>query len=582
MSHAPKRCRRPWFRGRRFLVMLQLLVLTMPAATAKATTSSPVPAIQTQTVLARTDEMWRYLGDGFGGYSDIPRFAEPPLLHTIAGNLAVAEQLGMDVARIPGLDRPRRVRHLEELLLQPGQERVWFKVEVVEMATQALIDLGAPPSPATVATQLQPLRADWGFAWNPNEPSHWSATSFAVRAITAVGGTVPAATAEAAAARLEEVVAAAEEDWDGAEDFIAVWAVADRVLPVEQRAPWQARIAPILRSRAEVLAGPTCNGFGVLILNQIVEIAEANEVPLPGLDPAPCFEHLSSVNGYLVDGGPEDLNAAVTAVALELGWDAPPRLGQMVRMTAGPLGWRGEIFRVDAESTSVALAIRHALGVHERDGEVRRLAATWLADLTARLGRPEELRQQLRSDQYVVLLAHELDLPVDDAGGALRRLLADPGAADWEPLEFVFLLRLATLLSVEVPEAFGRAAEDAILAFPLETINDLTSLIFLNEAFRSPRAEERMTAAANLLEIDAGLFAWAITSDVPDLRATATGLYATGRLAAAGPEALPTFVTEEGVAQSPPQAGFTTVVNIRTSYTGLVLQGAIRSDRWLV
>lgn len=580
MSHAPERRGGPWFGNRRFLVMLQLLVLTMPVSTTEATMSSSVPP--TQTVLARTDEMWRYLGDHSGGYSDIPNFAEPPLLHATAGNLAIAEQLGMDVARIPGLDRQRLVRRIEELLLRPGQELVWFRAEVVEMATQALIDLGAPPSPATVAAQLQPLRADWGFAWNPNEPSDWSATSVAVRAITAVGGTVPVATAEAAAARLEEVVTAAEEDWSGAQDFITVWAVADRVLPVEQRAPWQARIAPILRSRAEVLAGPTCSGLDVLILGQIVEIAKANAVPLPGLDPAPCFEHLSSVNGYMVDGGPEDLNAPVTAVALELGWDAPPRLDQMVRMTAGPLGWRGEVFRVDGTSTYQALAIRHALGVQERDWEARRLAATWLAELTERLGRPEELREQLPSDQYVVMLAHELDLPVDNAGEALRRLLADPGAADWEPLEFVFLLRLSTLLSVEVPEAFGRASEDAIFAFPLETINDLTSLIFLNEAFPSPQAEERLTAAANLLEIDAGLFAGAITSDVPDLRATATGLYATGRLATAGPEALPTFVTEEGVAHSPPRSDFTTVVNIRTSYTELVLRGEIRSDRWLV
>lgn len=313
-----------------------------------------------------------------------------------------------------------------------------------------------------------------------------------------------------------------------------------------------------------------------------MEIAEANAVPLPELNPTECFEQLSSANGYLARRSGEGFDPIVSALALDVGWNPPPRLAEVLRLTAGPMGWRGEIPPVNPASTYQAVAVRHALGVRDRDAQVIPLAAEWLAELAGRLARPEELRQRLHSAQYVVLLARELDLPVGEVGDALKRLLANPDVADWEPYDFVFLLRLANLLEVEIPNAFGTAAQGAILAFPPETINDLTSLVILNQAFPSPQTAERIAEAATLLEVGDGLFATSIRFDVPEVRATATGLYATGRLTAAGPEALTAFITNEGVSQTPPRSDLPVFVSIQTIYTGFVLAGKIRSDRWLV
>lgn len=216
----------PWCR--RLVRGLQVLVLVMPAGAAAATPSPS--SLSTQLVLDRTDEVWRYLGSNTGGYSDILSFTEPPQLNATTWNLAIAEQRGID---LPDLDQQRTVRWLEELLRRPELERGWYEVEVIDMATQTLVRLGAAPSPETVISRLEPLRVDWGYAPNRGEPADWSSTSIAIRAITAVDATPPAATVAAVSRQLEDVVAANATAWVERGDFISIWGVADRVLPME-------------------------------------------------------------------------------------------------------------------------------------------------------------------------------------------------------------------------------------------------------------------------------------------------------------------------------------------------------------
>lgn len=540
------------------------------------------------TVASRLDQVWRYVSSEAGGYSDVPNFADPPSLELTAWNLELAALYDIELDR---LDRRRTIAWVRIALEQPEQYPLPSELFRLDLTTRALARLGAPPSTDLIVGRLEALRSDWGYSDLPGQPPSWGVVLQAMRVAERVGAEPPTSLVEEVRRRLPEVTAAPVPPLGQAWDLPTIAGVALRVLPRDELRPWRPTRTVRLQTRIDQLEAAGCTGtWTIWEYGLIQEVARANEIALILPDLVPCFAILESANGYLThpDGTQDGQNDLVgTYLAAQLGRRAPPRLVEMISTAAGPAGWFEVLRPVSPNSTYQGIALDHALGRTERDGFVGRIAERWLEQLHLLLATPAQLREQLPDGENVLLLAREMDLPIQDSLSAeLASTMAQAVAEGWTVGERIYLLRYATILEMDIPDALGNSIQPELLTTPNPTIRDLRNVVFLLDA--RPTAESRalVTDAAEALALGPNLYAG--LSDVvdvprvPRLDATMTAMYGLGRLEQDGSVALEPFLDSQAIWALPPTGTQAAPFNnVETFFNGFVLGGQIDTKGWL-
>lgn len=261
-------------RRARSLVIIAVLLLLGTACPGEATDARPdrrassrvAGSVTDDDLLARLDQVWRYVAEDAGEYTEVSSFADSPSLYETAWTLRLTRQYGIDVPRfVPSQATP----WLLELLHDPSRNNASAPLPslvVVNLAAPGLAILGTPPPFGLVSRQLDALRSQWGYALRPGESPDWGATVIAVETLDLVGASI--ATDIAAELRRQvpavTVTDAPAADWVAR--FLPIWSLAPRLLTADELNVYRSDVAVRLQELVAFLAASGCSGFNIIAL----------------------------------------------------------------------------------------------------------------------------------------------------------------------------------------------------------------------------------------------------------------------------------------------------------------------------
>lgn len=580
--------RRSRLRGSVVLIVASLLLgAVWEIALAEARdVSTPIVGASTPTdehVADRLDQVWRYLGEDVGGYTDVFGFTDDPDFYATAWNLELAHHYGIDV---PELDRDRVAAWVIAALERREPDTLGRRLE---NGSQLMARLGMPLDPQLVLERLEPLRSGWGYSEDPGGEPSWPKAAQVTRILDQVGVDPPDSLVEELRRHLPLLAAAAVPEPGDSWEESAVWSTATRVLARDELRPFVPMLEKRLRSRVGQLTDAGCtDSWAIDGYNSAFELAEATGIALtiPNLDA--CFAALTEPNGYIISslGGTQDgaYDYVTTYFAARLGRAAPPRLVDSITRTVNPRGWFRVIESVSAGTAYRGIALDHSIGRTDRDPAVRKLAEDLLARSTERLADADALRPRLDDQIDVLLLAREMDVPISGrVTKSLHALMVDPVVQGWDIGERVDLLRAATIAGAAIPDPFFASLRAELGDAPIDTSSTLSQLVVLQDARPSADTASLVAAAAEKFAIAPNVFA-GVTEPTGwvDLEMTAIALYGLGRLEEDGQKALPPFTDEDGIWRLlPREVRDYSSTRVWSTFWGYVLAGRIEPKGWL-
>lgn len=194
-------------------------------------------------VAERLDQVWRYLDDDVGGYSDVFGFTDDPHFYATAWNLELAHHYGID---LPELDRDLVAEWVIAALERSEPDQLGGRLE---NGSQLMALIGQPLDAELVLKRLEPLRSGWGYSVDPGGEPAWFKAAQVTRILDQVGVDPPESLVEEVRRHLLNLAADSTPKPVGSQEEMEfqVWSTATSVLTDDELRPF----LPVLETRLQ-------------------------------------------------------------------------------------------------------------------------------------------------------------------------------------------------------------------------------------------------------------------------------------------------------------------------------------------
>ena len=526
---------------------------------------SPGPFDPTR-VLLELEQLWYATGPQSGGYGYVVDLEATPSLYATAWHLRAATAGG---AALPQLSHPQTAAWLSGVIDGDGSFQGISRLESIQLAVQALRDLGTPLPKHTGAALEELRRGDLYSLDSGSEPS-WPATALALEALFPAGLAPPPGLAAALRTGLPLTTASASTPDSWLNLLLPQWAVADQLLSASERAPLRATLAAALGRVHGAVLGAPLSEVTIFVMAEVVRIARANG--LEGLDfPESAWRALETPAGYLAtaagDPRPSMFNTYYAGV---LGHHPGQRLADYLRYSAGPRGWRMDVGPPDVKASFYSLEVSRALGRRAHEPALRGQAATWLQEAAAAIANPAG-RQSFEGAYFAVLLAKALALaPPPQLVPALAALTEDH-PAEVPDSALVSLARICSALGCRPGPRFTARLAALLPRLDLGHMAEVAAAHDVAALLQDRAALDRVREAAARLRMGSA-YLTREGAPVEDLRSTAIGALLAG-VPRAPKSIAAAFADSRGFWLLPARDPRGNTVDPETLYLGLWLLG---------
>jgi hypothetical protein len=517
-------------------------------------------------VLLELEQLWYATGSQSGGFGYVVDLEATPSLYSTAWHLRAATAAGV---ALPELSRDQSAAWLTSVIDGSGAFQGISRLESIQLAVQALRDLGVEP-PKHTAAALEELRKGDLYANNAGSEPSWAATALAMEALLAAGLTPPRGLAAAVRAGLPLTTASSSTPDAWLNLLLPQWALADQLLSPSERTPLRASLAAELgRAHEAVLAAPL-GEVTIFVMAELVTIARANG--LAGLDfSEPSWQALETPAGYLAtaigDPRPSMFNTYYAGV---LGYRPGPHLADYLRYSAAPRGWRMDVGPPDVKASFYALQVSRALGRRDHEPALRGQAALWLEEAAAALANPAG-RQSFDGVYFAVLLAKALGLAPSAGVAQALSLLTEERQGEVPDSAVVSLARVCSAVGCRPGSRFTARLRGLLPKLDLGHMAEVASAHDVAALLQDSAVLEHARQAAARLRLGS-VYLTREGAPVGDLRSTAIGTMVAG-VPAAPKSIAATFADSRGFWLLPARESTGNTVDPETLYLGLWLFG---------
>jgi hypothetical protein len=491
------------------------LVLSQTGSFFRAAPSAPysLPSSppEVRDVLPSIQAAWLWTGQESGGYADIASFRASPSLYQTAWNLRIAKHLAIST---PQIDEVELQRWLQQVVRDPTSAHELSELSALNLAIQALRDLGVSADAAAVTSVLESLRVGTDYRRGPDTDPTPGSTVLAIQSMELAGIPVPAEVADAAIRNLTANCAVELSPQDLMNVLLPQLELAHTLLSPTQTDALRPSIQHQLTRLVAAATGSS--GMDVVIAARVKAVENLlgiSGVPDPtGID----FAAITADDGglMLAAGNRGNSDPQTTYYGLLLGMKPGDRLIETIRRTALQVGWLATPSQATPQATFYATVVNHALGYSVRDDATRTLARTWLVPP------PSGDVGAVRDLYFAAALARELRLDVPSSiTDWVARALDNPTSVGLSSDALGWAARLAFILGLSV----SAQVADSGASDSQHAMRGAFSTWAWSQVLKSGPLAARARSAAGPLAMADGTFRGSESVSTADLRSTVMG-----------------------------------------------------------